>query len=211
MEILKGFKIVFRKQFSIFRAWSLWLWQIQQCQNCFVQTQIKQKDELESYYESYYSFFQQVTNSFVWIPSEKPVRCLWDHCHSFEAQCEPSPHHTQSHASDPPLQSLYLRKANLAWAAPARRVTVCIAIHWGSGMQIFLTPFLLKQLPVMVTISHWNPSALRRKARQGLSIPAPSSGFVHAAVSPCLLSVPCRLSVTQTQRWGWQSDTAQLC
>lgn len=42
-------------------------------------------------------------NSFVWIPSEEPARCLWDHCHSLETRCEPSLHHTRCHASDTSL------------------------------------------------------------------------------------------------------------
>lgn len=77
-----------------------------------------------SYYTLSSKLPSQVMNTFVWIPSGKAARCLWDYCHHLESQCEPSLHHTQSHALN---TSPYLRKVNLEWEASARSVSICIS------------------------------------------------------------------------------------
>lgn len=112
-------------------------------------------------------------NSFVWIPSEKPARCLWDH--SFGTQCEPSLHLPHSHAS-------HTSEKSWPCTCSTSQKGKCVHSHWLGKWDANIPHFsLLKYLPVMSqslaeTFQHWEGREDKGSAPQ---LPA-LTDFVHA-------------------------------
>lgn len=203
MEILKGFKIVFTSENNSVSS-------EHDASDCDKSNSVKitlhrHKLNRKMSWRAIMSYYilssnklpLQVMNSFVWKPLEKPARCLWDHCHSFEIQCEPCLHHTRCHgsgtspcvrAADPAWQH---QPEGEVWAFSSAREVACKSpsLHFPSNS------FQSWSHSHAETLQHWEERQGKGSAPQ---LPA-LAGFVHAAVFAGFLPAP----VIQIKWWGW--------